>query len=217
MKLKPKTHLNRGYAFLKYVDDRVSDFALNEPQFIDGRQFECRVCEDDNENHFPQKEIQKFRLYVRCLAPNETKTDLKNYFGQFGSITQAYVIKEPQSDTISRCYGFVHFQSKESSKLALELTKKNPHERWIICMYQKGINAQNSPTKKEKIAVDYVERKGFQGQENCLAAGQNLDIISSPKKQGPVIQKSISQNNERFSAPRIYYDNCYPDGYHYKN
>jgi hypothetical protein len=62
------------------------------------------------------------KIFVGGLAPSVTDTDFRQYFEQFGSISDAVVMFDRQTQR-SRGFGFITFESSDSLESVLELDK----------------------------------------------------------------------------------------------
>jgi RNA recognition motif-containing protein len=59
------------------------------------------------------------KLYVGNLSFKTTEADLRDAFGQFGSITEIYIATDRETGR-TRGFGFVTFGTAEESKVAVE-------------------------------------------------------------------------------------------------
>ena len=75
LKTDPHTKLNKGFAFLVFKEVSSVEKVLSQPQIICGREVECRLSLQNGNNSFVKKEVSKSRLFVRCLAPDQTSAD----------------------------------------------------------------------------------------------------------------------------------------------
>jgi len=142
--------LSKGYAFLKYKENSSAIKAQSEPQYVGGRQVECRFSTKNSDNLAVKKEIAQFRLFVRCLAQKDTAEDLREFFGQFAPLNHTYVIMEHRNISISKCYGFVHFTDIKSAKFVLKCLKKMPHPTWTVTQYKAETAAVTKKPPKQK-------------------------------------------------------------------
>ncbi|MDB6169634.1 MAG: RNA-binding protein [Verrucomicrobia bacterium] len=59
------------------------------------------------------------KLYVGNMSFKTTESDLRNAFGQFGSVTDVYIANDRETGR-PRGFAFVTFATEEESKLATE-------------------------------------------------------------------------------------------------
>jgi len=72
------------------------------------------------------------KLYVGNLSYKATESDLKDLFGEFGSVTEIHLITDRATGK-SRGFGFVEFSSSdEASKAASSLNGKTFQGRELI-------------------------------------------------------------------------------------
>lgn len=124
LKIDPKTHLNKGFAFLSFKAATAVDKCVAEAQWIAGRQVECRISLPDTDDNFSKSESNKAKLYVRGLSPEVNSEDLVNHFAKYGAVKHAYVILDPLYNS-SKGFGYVYFNKPESAKLVLKKHKNN--------------------------------------------------------------------------------------------
>lgn len=66
---------------------------------------------------FKRTQDQHKKLFVGGLNVNTTTDTLRQYYEQFGSVSDAIVMRDPMSQR-SRCFGFVTFENEESIDVA---------------------------------------------------------------------------------------------------
>jgi len=106
--LKHKTGC--GYGFVEMAsssDGKAARLALDR-KVIDGNSIKVLLA----------KPASNTNLYVEGLPAAWGDDDLKTQFGEYGTITQARVLMNRETNT-SRQVGFVHFANKESAASAL--------------------------------------------------------------------------------------------------
>jgi len=126
----PQSGRSRGFGFVTYSDSfMVDELMRNRPHIIDGRQVEPKRAtprERDNKNlgrndsGRSEVQITVKKLFIGGLKDNISDDDLKAYFGNYGSVVEAVVMKDKET-TKSRGFGFVSFDDYDPvDKIILE-------------------------------------------------------------------------------------------------
>ncbi|XP_017970875.1 PREDICTED: polyadenylate-binding protein 2 [Theobroma cacao] len=130
---------SKGYGFVQFDNEesaqkaieKLNGMLLNDKQVYVG--------------HFVRKQERdtaisktKFNnVYVKNLSESTSDEDLKNIFGEFGTITSAVVMREP--DGKSKCFGFINFENADDAARAVESLngKKFDDKEWFVGKAQK--------------------------------------------------------------------------------
>ncbi|KAK9050745.1 hypothetical protein SSX86_030284 [Deinandra increscens subsp. villosa] len=118
----------RGFGFVVFSDPAVAERVVKEKHMIDGRTVEAKkaVPRDDQQilnrssgsiQSSPGPTRTK-KIFVGGLASSVTENDFKNYFDQFGLITDVVVMYDHNTQR-PRGFGFITFDSEESVDKAL--------------------------------------------------------------------------------------------------
>ncbi|KAL8259295.1 hypothetical protein R6Q59_027248 [Mikania micrantha] len=118
----------RGFGFVVYSDPVVAERVVKEKHMIDGRTVEAKkaVPRDDQQilnrssgsiQGSPGPTRTK-KIFVGGLASSVTENDFKNYFDQFGMITDVVVMYDHNTQR-PRGFGFITYESEESVDKAL--------------------------------------------------------------------------------------------------
>lgn len=113
----------RGFGFVVFADPAVAERVVREKHMIDGRIVEAKkaVPRDDqnvvNRNNgslqgSPGPSRTK-KIFVGGLASTVTEIDFKNYFDQFGMITDVVVMYDHNTQR-PRGFGFITYDSEDS-------------------------------------------------------------------------------------------------------
>ncbi|KAI8567267.1 hypothetical protein RHMOL_Rhmol02G0107700 [Rhododendron molle] len=113
----------RGFGFVVFADPAVAERVVREKHIIDGRTVEAKkaVPRDDqnvvNKNNgslpgSPGPSRTK-KIFVGGLASTVTESDFKNYFDQFGMITDVVVMYDHNTQR-PRGFGFITYDSEDS-------------------------------------------------------------------------------------------------------
>lgn len=155
---------SKGYGFVQYDNeesaqgaiDKLNGMLMNDKQVYVG--------------HFLRKQeresttgMTKFNnVYVKNLADSTTDDELKNVFGEFGSITSAVVMRDAEGK--SKGFGFVNFENAEDAAKAVDALngKKFDEKEWYVGKAQKkSEREQELKSKFEQTAKEAVDK--YQG------------------------------------------------------
>ncbi|KAL3625019.1 hypothetical protein CASFOL_031687 [Castilleja foliolosa] len=115
----------RGFGFVVFANPFVAETVVRERHIIDGRIVEAKkaVPRDDHQTfvktsgslHGPPSPgpTRTRKIFVGGLASTVTETDFKNYFGQFGPITDVVVMYDHNTQR-PRGFGFITFDYEDS-------------------------------------------------------------------------------------------------------
>ncbi|XP_059457930.1 polyadenylate-binding protein 4-like [Corylus avellana] len=130
---------SKGYGFVQFDNEeaaknaieKLNGMLLNDKQVFVGpflRKHERESATDKN----------KFNnVYVKNLSESTSDEDLKNCFGEYGTITSAVVMRD--ADGKSKCFGFVNFENSDDAARAVEALngKKFEDKEWYVGKAQK--------------------------------------------------------------------------------
>ncbi|XP_076915243.1 heterogeneous nuclear ribonucleoprotein 1-like [Bidens hawaiensis] len=115
----------RGFGFVVFSDPAVAERVVKEKHIIDGRVVEAKkaVLRDDHQaiNRSSPGPIRTKKIFVGGLASSVTETEFKNYFNQYGMITDVVVMYDHNTNR-PRGFGFITYESEESVDKALMQT-----------------------------------------------------------------------------------------------
>ncbi|KAI3680445.1 hypothetical protein L6452_35216 [Arctium lappa] len=124
----------RGFGFVVFLDPAVAERVVKEKHMIDGRTVEAKkaVPRDDQQSitrsnssiHGSPGPTSTKKIFVGGLASTVTENDFKEYFDQFGTITDVVVMYDHNTQR-PRGFGFITYNSEESVDKVL---LKNFHE-----------------------------------------------------------------------------------------
>ena len=130
---------SKGYGFVQFDNEesaqkaivKLNGMLLNDKQVFVG--------------HFVRKQerdtaVSKTtfnNVYVKNLSESTTDEDLKFFFGEYGKITSAVVMRD--ADGKSKCFGFVNYENADDAAKAVEaLNGKKFHDKeWYVGKAQK--------------------------------------------------------------------------------
>ncbi|KAL3351613.1 hypothetical protein AABB24_019940 [Solanum stoloniferum] len=171
---------SKGYGFVQYDNeesaqgaiDKLNGMLMNDKQVYVG--------------HFLRKQeresttgmIKFNNVYVKNLADSATDDELKNVFGEFGSISSAVVMRD--ADGKSKGFGFVNFEDADDAAKAVEALngKKFDEKEWYVGKAQKkSEREQELKNKFEQTAKEAVDK--YQGVNLYV---KNLDDTIDDEK-----------------------------------
>lgn len=158
------TGQSKGYGFVQFdteeaaqtAIDKLNGMLMNDKQVYVG--------------HFLRKQERdsslsrtKFNnVYVKNLSESTTDEDLKQTFGEYGTITSAVVMRD--GDGKSKCFGFVNFENADDAANAVEALngKKFDDKEWYVGKAQKKSEREMElKSRFEQTAKEAVDK--FQG------------------------------------------------------
>uniref|UniRef100_A0A1D1XK76 RNA-binding protein Musashi Rbp6 n=1 Tax=Anthurium amnicola TaxID=1678845 RepID=A0A1D1XK76_9ARAE len=122
----------RGFGFVVFADPVVAERVLMEKHTIDGRMVEAKKAVPRDDHHIlnrnsssvhgsPSQHARTKKIFVGGLPSSVTETDFKRYFEQFGSITDAVVMYDHNTQR-PRGFGFITYGSEDAVDKALVKT-----------------------------------------------------------------------------------------------
>ncbi|CAA0833617.1 RNA-binding (RRM/RBD/RNP motifs) family protein [Striga hermonthica] len=121
----------RGFGFIVFADPTVAERVVKEKHVIDGRTVEAKKAvprDDQNLTNRNSSSTQGSpvpgrtkKIFVGGLASTVTESDFKNYFSQFGSITDVVVMYDHNTQR-PRGFGFITYDSEDAVDRVLHKT-----------------------------------------------------------------------------------------------
>lgn len=111
----PETGRSRGFGFITFQDPNNVDLVLqNTPHILDSRTIDPKPCNPRaGMVRTTRRNLNGYKVFLGGLPSNLTETDLRNFFSQYGKVTEV-VIMYDQEKKKSRGFGFLTFESEES-------------------------------------------------------------------------------------------------------
>ena len=194
IKVDLRTGCNKGFAFILYKDSSVIKRVLAEPQILDGRSVECKISFGGRHNQQDRYEASKCKLFVSNLHISITNQDLFEHFKRYGELRHAYVIYHP-STGVSRGFGYIHYQKKESVEKALQAEGANSSKSFKCERY--SMNVKKDQDKKRKKQSQDDESSDFTSFKEKPFENRSVCIKSPPQSQGtPKTASPTLQDNQ---------------------
>ncbi|CAM8908595.1 unnamed protein product [Rhodiola kirilowii] len=113
----------RGFGFVVFADPTIAERVVMEKHIIDGRTVEAKkAVPRDEQNHSNRNSpsihgspspARTKKIFVGGLASTVTENDFKNYFDQFGTITDVVVMYDHNTQR-PRGFGFITYESEDA-------------------------------------------------------------------------------------------------------
>ncbi|CAJ2675405.1 unnamed protein product [Trifolium pratense] len=171
---------SKGYGFVQFETaesaqsaiDKLNGMLINDKQVYVGH----FLRKQDRDNDLTKTKFNN--VYVKNLSESFSEDDLKNTFGEYGTITSAVLMRD--ADGRSKCFGFVNFESPEDAAKAVEALngKKVDDKEWYVGKAQKkSEREQELKGRFEQTVKETVDK--YQGVNLYL---KNLDDSISDEK-----------------------------------
>ncbi|KAL0536831.1 hypothetical protein IC582_025793 [Cucumis melo] len=122
------TGRGRGFGFIVFADPSVADRVIREKHNIDGRMVEAKRAVPRNDQNIVGRTSGSInvspgpgrtrKIFVGGLASTVTESEFKNYFDQFGTITDVVVMYD-HNTLRPRGFGFITYDSEEAVEKVL--------------------------------------------------------------------------------------------------
>lgn len=144
-----KTNQCKGYAFVTIEGGKKNlDEALEKEIFFEGRLLDTSIAHGINFKANSMKKQMDHKIHVKNLKQCVDDQEMKDFFGQFGDLHNAYVIYNPHTKQSKR-FGYVEYKDKATVDKVLAMkdvylkNKKLVLSRFIPramnCFHQSGL------------------------------------------------------------------------------
>ncbi|XP_022763416.1 polyadenylate-binding protein 2-like isoform X2 [Durio zibethinus] len=134
----PSGH-SKGYGFVQFDNEEAAQKAIEKlnGMLLNDKQVYVGPFVRKQERDTSISKAKFNNVYVKNLSESTSEEDLKNIFGEFGPITSAVVMREP--DGKSKCFGFINFENADDAAIAVESLdgKKFYDKEWYVGKAQK--------------------------------------------------------------------------------
>ncbi|KAH7416414.1 hypothetical protein KP509_14G090500 [Ceratopteris richardii] len=132
----------RGFGFVEFADASVAEKVIKEKHSLDGRTVEVKkaVRREDHQmfqrrsapgdSSPPGNSVRTKKIFVGGLPSTVLEEDLKDFFEQFGTITDAVVMYD-HSTQRPRGFGFITFDSEDAVERAVQKNFLELHDKTI--------------------------------------------------------------------------------------
>ncbi|XAR67395.1 hypothetical protein NMG60_11002136 [Bertholletia excelsa] len=185
----------RGFGFIVFSDPAVAERVVMEKHMIDGRTVEAKKAvprEDQLNMNRNNGGIQGSagpgrtkKIFVGGLASTVTESDFKNYFEQFGTITDVVVMYDHNTQR-PRGFGFITYDSEEAVDRALHKTFHELNGKMVEV--KRAVPKELSPGPSRSPLIGYNYPFGRPNSFlNGYAQGYNLSSLGGYGRYSSVI------------------------------
>ncbi|KAK3009957.1 hypothetical protein RJ639_012349, partial [Escallonia herrerae] len=175
----------RGFGFVVFSDPMVAERVVMEKHVIDGRTVEAKKAVPRDDHHTMNRNYSNIqgspgpgrtkKIFVGGLASTVTESDFKNYFDQFGTITDVVVMYDHNTQR-PRGFGFITYDSEEAVDRVLHKTFHELNGKMVEV--KRAVPKEQSPGPSRSHLVGYNYNLGransFLGS---YAQGYNLNSV----------------------------------------
>ncbi|KAL2466929.1 RNA-binding (RRM/RBD/RNP motif) family protein [Abeliophyllum distichum] len=175
----------RGFGFVVFTDPAVAEKVVKEKHMIDGRTVEAKKAVPRDDQHLMYRNSSNSqgspgpgrtkKIFVGGLASTVTESDFKNYFDQFGTITDVVVMYDHNTQR-PRGFGFITYDSEDAVDRVLHKTFHELNGKMVEV--KRAVPKELSPGSSRSPLVGY--NYGFGRANNFLnsyAQGYNLGSL----------------------------------------
>ncbi|KAK9025935.1 hypothetical protein V6N11_038788 [Hibiscus sabdariffa] len=177
----------RGFGFIVFADPAVAERVIMDKHMIDGRTVEAKKAVPRDDQNILNRSTSGItgspvpgrtkKIFVGGLASSVTESDFKNYFDQFGTITDVVVMYDHNTQR-PRGFGFITYDSEEAVDIVLH---KTFHElKGKLVEVKRAVPKELSPVPIRNPAIGYTY--GLSRSANFLngyAQGYNLSPLAT--------------------------------------
>ena len=156
----------------------------------------CLACRFDDARQERVQKYQGMNLYIKNLVDQVDDAELRREFEQFGTITSAKVMRNPQGK--SKGFGFVCYStSEEATRAVTEMGGRMLHDKPLYVAL-----AQQSDQRKAHLQQRYQQPGGFLGPMGPPMGGMGPPMpgmngampMYPPGGLPPYVQGSIAES-----------------------
>ncbi|XWS09716.1 hypothetical protein CRYUN_Cryun39dG0013100 [Craigia yunnanensis] len=175
----------RGFGFVVFADPAIAERVIMDKHMIDGRMVEAKKAVPRDDQHILNRNMSGItgsptpgrtkKIFVGGLASTVTEGDFKNYFDQFGTITDVVVMYDHNTQR-PRGFGFITYDSEEAVDRVLHKTFHELNGKLVEVKRAVPKELSPGPSRSPVIGYNY----GLSRAANFLnnyAQGYNLSPL----------------------------------------
>lgn len=175
----------RGFGFIVFADPAVAERVVMDKHMIDGRTVEAKKAVPRDDQHILNRNTGNIhgsprpgrtkKIFVGGLASTVTESDFKNYFDQFGTITDVVVMYDHNTQR-PRGFGFITYDSEEAVDRVLHKTFHELNGKMVEVKRAVPKELSPGPNRSPLVGFNY----GFNRANsflNSYAQGYNMNSV----------------------------------------
>ncbi|WOL10431.1 heterogeneous nuclear ribonucleoprotein 1-like [Canna indica] len=181
------TGRGRGFGFVVFEDPAVAERVVMERHIIDGRMVEAKkAVPRDDQQIFTRNNssargspgpAQTKKIFVGGLPSSITEIDFKNYFDQFGTITDVVVMYD-QNTKRPRGFGFITYDSEDAVDKVLFRTFHELNGKLVEVKRAVPKELSPGPSMRSPISGNNYNLNRVNSSTNGYSKGYNLSLTS---------------------------------------
>lgn len=192
-----ETSISKGYGFISCNNVNTYQRILSTEHVIDGRVIDCHDSFKKNEEPEKFKDNANKKIFVGGLSLETTDQDLTDYFSQFGSIRQAYVIKDPVSRR-SKKFGFAIMKTQESVDQVLDTTVHVIRGIPVSCKLFVRLDQQSGSKGYTSTSNRYHKQSALDSRTGHISRSYGVQEGVNNPCEGPERSIYICAQSDRF-------------------
>ncbi|CAK9156831.1 unnamed protein product [Ilex paraguariensis] len=159
----------RGFGFIVFADPAVAERVVKEKHMIDGRTVEAKKAVPRDDQHIMNRNngsiqgspgpARTKKIFVGGLASTVTESDFKQYFDQFGTITDVVVMYDHNTQR-PRGFGFITYDSEEAVDKVLLKTFHELNGKMVEVKRAVPKELSPGPTRSQLSGYNYSPNRG---------------------------------------------------------
>ncbi|XVF67544.1 hypothetical protein PTKIN_Ptkin10aG0129900 [Pterospermum kingtungense] len=171
---------SKGYGFVQFDNEESAQKAIEKlnGMLLNDKQVYVGPFVRKQERDTSVNKTKFNNVYVKNLSESTSDEDLKQIFGEFGTITSAAVMREP--DGKSKGFGFINFEDADDAAKAVESLngKKFDEKEWYVGKAQK----KSEREVELKSQFEQTMKEGADKFQGANLYVKNLDDSISDEK-----------------------------------
>ncbi|XP_076812850.1 heterogeneous nuclear ribonucleoprotein A1-like [Clavelina lepadiformis] len=141
---------SKGFGFVTFETEEEADECMKErPHTLDGRTIDAKRAVSREESTKPGAHVQVKKIFVGGIQEGCDENTLRQYFGQFGTITACEIPRDKQTDQRKK-FGFVTFNDFDVTD---KLVAKRMHNICgFDCEVKKALSREEMERAKQQVS-----------------------------------------------------------------